>query len=225
MENGFLHILCLDNINIKFDCRAASRRQLEMELLKTRFLASHYGYFFPEGSNIPITSKGRVDADTFLIFIINEGTEQIDNYTIYNMVQHVPLEMRSTYAKRIGAVEHLCSSIKPKYPKLSMPQGSTVPIEERLALALDYYKKCEDNICECNQFVLAAFENVKCSGLTTIPMDLTDEEREAIIMYINPNEKTFRKNTLLALKVLNRFAKEQEIRFEDAVTVFTEHLG
>ncbi len=213
-----------------------------MELLKTRFLASHHGYFFPEGSNIPITSKGAVDADTFLTFIINEGTEQIDYYTIYNMVQYAPLEMKSTYAKRIGAVEHLCSSIKPKYPKLSMPQGSTVPIEERLALALDYYKKCEDNICECNQFVLAAFENVKCSGLNTIPMDLTDEEREAVIMYIAPNENTFRKNTglesetaiqpsfarkntLLALKVLNRFAKEQEIRFEDAVRVFSEYIS
>jgi hypothetical protein len=197
---------------------------MSLEVLKKRFLTSHIGYFFPEGSDMPINSKGMPDLDTFLTFIINEGTEQIDYYTIYNMVQYVPLEMKSTYAKRIGAVEHLCSSIKPKYPKLSLPQGSSVSIEERLAKALDYYKKCEDNICECNQFVLAAFENVKCPGLTTIPMDLTDEEKEAVIMYIAPDEKSFRKNTLLALKVLNRFAKEQEIRFEDAVTVFKEYL-
>ncbi len=197
---------------------------MSLKVLKKRFLTSHIGYFFPEGSDMPINSKGMPDLDTFLTFIINEGTEQIDYYTIYNMVQYVPLEMKSTYAKRIGAVEHLCSSIKPKYPKLSMPQDSSVSIEERLAKALDYYKKCEDNICECNQLVLAAFENVKCPGLTTIPMDLTDEEKEAVIMYIAPNEKTFRKNTLLALKVLNRFAKEQEIRFEDAVMVFNEYL-
>ena len=198
---------------------------MSLALLKHRFLSSHIGYFFPEGSDMPINSKGKVDWDTFLTFIINEGIEQIDYYTIYNMVQYVPVEMKSLYAKRIGAVEHLCSSIKPKYPKLSIPQSSTVPIEERLEKALDYYNQCEENISECNKIVLTAIENVKCSEITTIPMDLTDEEIEAVLMYIGSDQKTFRKNTLLALKVLNRFAKEQEIRFEDAVTVFTEHLG
>jgi hypothetical protein len=207
-----------------------------MELLKTRFLASHHGYFFPEGSNIPISSKGGVDWDTFLTFIINEGTEQIDYYTIYNIVQHVPVEMKSLYATRISAIEKTLN-VKPKYPKLLMPQGSGSD-QERFQQAMQYYNKCEENISECNKIVLDAIDKVlesedaKDPGKrlleilhAEIPMDLTDEEIEAVLIYIGSEQKTFRKNTLLALKVLNRFAKEQEIRFEDAVTVFTEHLG
>jgi hypothetical protein len=212
---------------------------MSLELLKIRFLASHNGYFFPEGSNMPINSKGRPDWDTFLIFIINEGTERIDYYTIYDMVQEVPLEMRSLYARRIGAIEKTIN-VKPKHPKLLMPQGEA-STEDRLQKALDYYNKCEENIRECNKVVLdtaLAGEEVADPGQkliykirTEIALELTDEEIEAVIVWLVATEglqrepyNTFRKNTLFALKVLNRFAKENEIRFEDAVAVFKEYL-
>ncbi len=215
---------------------------MSIELLKNRFLASHIGYFFPEGSNMPINSKGRSDWDTFLIFIINEGTERIDNYTIYDMVQQVPLEMRSLYARRIGVIEKNIN-VKPKYPKLLLPQGEA-STEDRLQKALDYYNKCEENIRECNKVVLDAIDKalvveetsdpgqkLLCKIRIGISMELTDEEIETVIVWLVATEglqrepyKTFRKNTLLALKVLNRFAKENEIRFEDAVAVFKEYL-
>jgi hypothetical protein len=219
---------------------------MSLETLKNRFLATHVGYFFPEGSNMPIDSKGRPDWDTFVIFIINEATEYINNYTIYDMVQHVPLEMRSLYARRIGAIEKtaLLTLIKPKYPKLLMPQGECSSGEERLQKALDYYNKCEENIRECNKVVLDAInkglvveeasdpgQKLLCKIRIGISMELTDEEIEAVIVWLIATEglqrepyKTFRKNTLFALKVLNRFAKENEIRFEDAVAVFKEYL-
>ncbi len=197
-----------------------------MEELKERFLHSHVGYFFGPG-DMPITSAGRPDWDTFLIFIINQGTDMIDYYTIYDMVQYVPIEMKSVYAKRISTIEKTIN-VKPKHPKLIIPQGSSVSAEERLRKAFEYYNKCEENIRECNKMVLDAIDKVLepiQKLLVDIEMDLTDEEIEAVIMYINPKEKTFRKNTLLALKVLNRFAKEQEIRFEDAVKVFSEYIS
>ncbi len=214
-----------------------------MEELKTRFLATHHGYFFGPG-DMPITSAGRPDWDTFLIFVINQGTDMIDYYTIYDMVKHVPVEMKSLYAKRINTIEKTIN-VKPKHPKLLMPQSSAAPTEERFQKALEYYNKCEENIRECNKMVLDAIDKVIADEdpgrqlldriRSEVSVTLQDEEIEAVIMHIKPDEKTFssetaiqpsftRKNTLLALKVLNRFAREHEIRFEDAVTVFSEAI-
>lgn len=208
---------------------------MALDILKIRFLASHIGYFFPEGSNMPINSKGKPDWDAFLIFIICQGIEHIDYYTIYDMVQNVPLEMRSLYAKRIGAIEKTIN-VKPKYPKQSIPQGD-ISTEERFQEALNYYNKCEESINECNKIVLDTIDKAFVQGheliykvRSQISLELTDEEIEAVIVYIATSDlqresyNTFRKNTLVALKVLNRFAKENEIRFEDAIMVFKEYL-
>ncbi len=213
---------------------------MALEILKHRFLASHNGYFFGPG-DMPINSAGKPDYDAFLIFIICQGTDLIDYYTIYDMVQHVPLEMKSLYAKRIGAIENTIN-VKPKHPKLNMPQGNC-SIEERFQNAIGYYNKCEENVRECNKVVLDAIDKLLIAEeakdpnqrlldriCAEIQKDLTYEEIEAVLVYIALAEaegraQGFRKNTLLALKVLNRFAKENEIRFEDAITVFKEYLN
>ncbi len=216
---------------------------MSLETLKNRFLATHVGYFFPEGSYMPINSKGTPDWDTFLTFIICQGTDRVVNYTIYDMVQQVPLEMRSLYAQHIGIIEKNIN-VKPKYPKLLLPQGESSSGEERLQKALDYYNKCEENIRECNKVVLDAIDKALvveeasdpgqkliCKIRSGTSMKLTNEEIEAVIVWLGATSdlqresyNTFRKNTLIALKVLNRFAKENDIRFEDAVTVFKEYL-
>lgn len=204
-----------------------------MELLKNRFLQTHVGYFFGPDST-PITSTGKPDWDTFLIFIINQGTDIIDYYTIYDMIKDVPVEMKSLYAKHIQSLEKSLN-VKPRHPKLTMPQGSTSP-EIRLQNAMAYYLKCEENVRECNKTILDAIDKAIIDGdpgqklvshiRSSIPMELTDEEIEAVIVYVSgPDNITFRKNTLLALKVLNRFARENEIRFEDAVAVFIDLLN
>jgi hypothetical protein len=216
-----------------------------MQRLKQRFLSSHYGYFFASNGDTlepPINSKGSIDWDTFLILIINQGIELIDYYTIYDMVQHVPVEMKSVYAKRIAAIEKKLPKylVKPKYPKLMMPQDSSIPVEVRLKEAIDYYNKCEDNIRDCNKVIIDAIDKLIADEESAdpgqklldrvraqIPMELTNEEIEAVIMHVKEITHegiTFRKNMLLALKVLNRFAREQEIRVEDAIAVIKDLL-
>lgn len=217
-----------------------------IQRLKQRFLTTHHGYFFASNDDTlapPINSKGSIDWDTFLIFIINQGTDLIDYYTIYDMVQHVPVEMKSVYAKHIGAIEKTIN-VKPKHPKLMMPQSSSVTAEERLQRAMDYYNKCEENIRDCNKVVLDAIDKLLADEIAAdprqrlldkvrahIPMELTNEEIEAVVSHVVniyglylDHGITFRKNMLLALKVLNRFAREQEIRVEDAITVFKDLL-
>jgi hypothetical protein len=62
--------------------------------------------------------------------------------------------------------------------------------------------------------------------------NITDEESEAIILYISSKApknirkkyKDFNKDTLKALKFINRYSTEQSIRFEDTVTVLLEHI-
>jgi hypothetical protein len=62
---------------------------------------------------------------------------------------------------------------------------------------------------------------------------LMEQEAEAILAYFIPVDNTyspdanlgFKKDTLLALKVLNRFATEHKIRVEDAITVFREYIS
>ncbi len=44
------------------------------------------------------------------------------------------------------------------------------------------------------------------------------------LAFIRKN-KLFKKNTLLALQVLNRFARDHDIRFQDAETVFNEIIN
>lgn len=204
-----------------------------LESLKSRFLATHSGFFFGPGDT-PITSKGSIDWDTFLIFIISEGTKLIENYTIYNMVARVPPEMKSLYMTRIEVVEKTLN-VRPRLPKLMMPQGEGSS-DERRQNSLDFYNKCEECVRECDKVVLDAIDKVLavdsrqkllCKVRSGIGMELTDEEIEAVLVHLSSSPErfaTFRKDTLIALKVLNRFAKENEIRFEDAVTVFREYL-
>jgi hypothetical protein len=47
-------------------------------------------------------------------------------------------------------------------------------------------------------------------------------ESEAILAHLYPSDN-FKKDTLLALKALNRFANENGIRVEDAVVVIREY--
>ena len=62
--------------------------------------------------------------------------------------------------------------------------------------------------------------------------NITDEESEAIILYISTKAsknirkkyKDFKKNTLIALKFINRYSTEQSIRFEDTVTILLENI-
>jgi len=62
--------------------------------------------------------------------------------------------------------------------------------------------------------------------------NITDEESEAVILYISSKApknirkkyKNFKKNTLLALKFINRYSTQQSIRVEDALTVLLEYL-
>ncbi len=203
-----------------------------MEELKTRFLATHHGYFFPEGSNIPITSKGNVDADTFLIYIINEGTNLINKYNIHDLVREALPEMKDIIYRGMLRIPYdSINKVKPKHPKLFIPQ-SNISVDERLQIAITYYNECKKSVQDVNKKVLETinmgFHQTKESIIehiqSKVSITLDEEEIEAVIMHINPKDKTFRKNTLLALKVLNRFAKEQEIRFEDAVTVFSDYI-
>jgi len=61
---------------------------------------------------------------------------------------------------------------------------------------------------------------------------LTEQEAEAILAYFIPVDNTyspdanlgFKKDTLLALKIFNKFATEHKIRVEDAITVFREYI-
>ncbi len=218
---------------------------MSLELLKNRFLATHVGYFFPEESNMPINSKGTPDWDTFLIFIINEATECIHNYTINKILDHVPVEKRSLYVKPLSILENTIN-VKPKQPMLDLPLQKD-SYEERFQDAQYYYYKCQESINECNKVVLDAINKLLKDDdpvqtlldkvRSEVNPELTDEEIEAILIHLSSNQdsfshrtfksrlyKTFRKNTLLALKVLNRFAKENEIRFEDSVAVFKEYL-
>ena len=71
----------------------------------------------------------------------------------------------------------------------------------------------------------------KISSLAT-KASLTEQEAEAILAYFIPTDTyspdihfKFKKDTLLALKVLNRFATEHKIRVEDAMTVFREYIS
>lgn len=52
---------------------------------------------------------------------------------------------------------------------------------------------------------------------------ITKEEAEAVIAHLSSSSDGFKKDTLLALKALNRFANENGIRVEDAVVVIREY--
>ncbi len=205
-----------------------------MDQIKTKFLSTHHGYFFPEGADIPINSKGMPDADTFLLYLINEGTRLITHFYSDNIIHEVSPEMKDIIYYRIIHFTHheLIRKIKPKQPKLFIPQSSSAPVDQRLQIAINYYNECKKSVYDAYKIVLdtinMGYHETKESIIERLQSEvsatLNDEEIEAVIMYINPKDKTFRKNTLLALKVLNRFAKEQEIRFEDAVTVFSDYI-
>jgi hypothetical protein len=51
---------------------------------------------------------------------------------------------------------------------------------------------------------------------------LTEQEAEAILAHLDPSSQ-FKKDTLLALKIFNRFATEHGIRVENAITIFREY--
>jgi len=53
---------------------------------------------------------------------------------------------------------------------------------------------------------------------------LTEQEAEAVLAHLDPSSK-FKKDTLLALKIFNKFATEHKIRVEDAITVFREYIS
>jgi len=54
--------------------------------------------------------------------------------------------------------------------------------------------------------------------------EVTLNELEAILAHLSPSNKNiFQANTLLALRVINRFAMENKIRVEDAINILTEY--
>lgn len=53
---------------------------------------------------------------------------------------------------------------------------------------------------------------------------LTEQEAEAVLAHLDPSSK-FKKDTLLALKIFNKFATEHKIRVEDAITIFREYIS
>ena len=61
----------------------------------------------------------------------------------------------------------------------------------------------------------------KISGLAS-RASITNQEADAVLAHIY-NSKGYTKDTLLALKVINRYATENSIRVEDAVTVLREY--
>jgi hypothetical protein len=75
---------------------------------------------------------------------------------------------------------------------------------------------------------------IRCSNqISTLATkaSLTEQEAEAVLAHLDPSihiktDALFvKKNTLLALQVLNRFATEHKIRVEDAITVFREYIS
>jgi hypothetical protein len=75
---------------------------------------------------------------------------------------------------------------------------------------------------------------IRCSNqISTLATkaSLTEQEAEAVLVQLNASIpiKTdglvVKKDTLLALQVLNRFATEHKIRVEDAITVFREYIS
>lgn len=52
----------------------------------------------------------------------------------------------------------------------------------------------------------------------------TRAEVEAVLRYLNPNDGRYTKNTLNAMKALNRFSRENRIDFNSSVIVWKEYL-
>jgi hypothetical protein len=90
--------------------------------------------------------------------------------------------------------------------------------KEKLAKAI---KRHEEELAKTEKR-RAIIRSKKISSLAT-KASLTEQEAEAVLAHLDPSNK-FKKEALLALQVLNRFATEHKIRVEDAITVFREYI-
>jgi hypothetical protein len=52
----------------------------------------------------------------------------------------------------------------------------------------------------------------------------TRAEVEAVLRYLDPNDGRYTKNTLNAMKALNRFSRENRIDFNSSIIVWKEYL-
>ena len=129
-----------------------------MDLLKLRYLHSHIGNTIrnegPMGFT-PYNSKGDADWDSFITFVINEGTNMIDYYTMYNIVADLAPEVKSKYAIWVKQVEKTVS-IKPIHQlPFDFDEGGQ-GYEARLNAALQYYSKCLKAVIICDELVFEA---------------------------------------------------------------------
>jgi len=88
---------------------------------------------------------------------------------------------------------------------------------------IDVYTKKEDIERLINAYRSAMIRSKKIASLAT-KASLTEQEAEAVLAHLDPSSK-FKKDTLLALKIFNKFATEHKIRVEDAITVFREYIS
>lgn len=97
--------------------------------------------------------------------------------------------------------------------------ASTTRIAERDTVASTISKRENDALVESYRTSNICKE--KISGLAS-RASITNQEADAVLAHIY-NSKGYTKDTLLALKVINRYATENSIRVEDAVTVLREY--
>jgi len=86
---------------------------------------------------------------------------------------------------------------------------------------IDVYTKKEEIERLIRAYRVAMIHSKKISSLAT-KASLTEQEAEAILAHLDPSSK-FKKDTLLSLKIFNKFATDHAIRVEDAITVFREY--
>ena len=131
-----------------------------MDLLKLSFLNSYRGWSMRDEGPIgftPYNSLGQPDWDSFIIFVINQGIEMIDYYTMNNIVWYLPEEIKKKYSAWIKQVEKTLS-IKPTYPEFNSDEciKSDQDYTTRLNAALQYYSKCLKAVIICDELVFEA---------------------------------------------------------------------
>jgi hypothetical protein len=119
--------------------------------------------------------------------------------------------------------------------RINMAEANLYPIEEHFYNAISafynkqfelYHERLQNRLTgdRINQIIYAERRGLSKADLLCKQYHISKLAAEACVIYLQ-GYGPFRKNTLLALKTLNLFSKQEGIRFQDAELVFREAIS